>query len=140
MESLASIQKAIDYIEENLKNDISIGQVAAAIGYSEYHFLRIFKRFVGFTPASYIRKRRISEIVGAMERNDSSRPISDIAFECGFNSKERVCISGFFLKISPEIWDKKFKMHTRNGCSAIFLSRFDCIKGCPRICLKGQGK
>ncbi len=86
MESLGTIVKAIDYIEENLKNDISIGQVAAAIGYSEYHFLRIFKEFVGLTPASYIRKRRISEIVSLMETDDS--PICDIAFEFGFNSKE----------------------------------------------------
>ena len=29
-----------------------------------------------------------------------------------------VCIFGFFLKILPEIWDKKIKMHTRNECSA----------------------
>ena len=67
MESLGTIGKAIDYIEENLKNDISIGQVASAIGYSEYHFLRMFKKLVGLTPASYIRKRRISEIVARME-------------------------------------------------------------------------
>ena len=25
-----------------------------------------------------------------------------------------VCIFGFFLKILPEIWDKKFKMHTHS--------------------------
>ncbi len=86
MESLGTIGKAIDYIEENLKNDISIGQVASAIGYSEYHFLRMFKKLVGLTPASYIRKRRISEIVARMETD--GRSICDIAFEYGFNSKE----------------------------------------------------
>lgn len=81
-----SIQTAIDYIEENLKNDLNNVQIAESAGYSEYHFLRIFRECVGLTPADYIRKRRISEIVRCMEEDD--RPISDIAFEYGFNSKE----------------------------------------------------
>ena len=81
-----SIQKAIDYIEANLKNDISNRQIANTIGYSEYHFLRLFREYVKLTPANYIRKRRISEIVRRM--SDEERPISDIAFEYGFNSKE----------------------------------------------------
>lgn len=86
MEYRSSIQKAIDFIEENLKNDINNHDIASAIGYSEYHFLRIFHECVHLTPASYIRKRRISEIVRRMR--EDTRPISDIAFEYGFNSKE----------------------------------------------------
>ncbi len=85
-----SIEKVISLIESELKSDksgildnVSLSRVA---GYSEYHFLRIFKKAVGITPADYIRKRRISEIVRVMCVSD--RPISDIAFEYGFNSKE----------------------------------------------------
>ena len=85
-EFIYSIQKAIDYIEDNLKNDISNRQIASAIGYSEFHFLRLFRDYVNLTPANYIRKRRISEIVRRMSSDE--RPISDIAFEYGFNSKE----------------------------------------------------
>lgn len=80
------IAKAIDYIEENLKNDIDNAALARCAGYSEYHFLRVFREVVGLTPADYIRKRRISEIVRLV--NEEERPISDIAFEYGFNSKE----------------------------------------------------
>ena len=124
MESLSTIQKAIDYIEENLKNDISIGQVAAAIGYSEYHFLRIFKRFVGLTPASYIRKRRISEIVGSMENESGSRPISDIAFEYGFNSKENF-IRAF--KAEHHILPTEYRRH---GNSLKLYGRFELVPKC----------
>ena len=127
MESLSTVQKAIDYIEENLKNDISIGQVAAAIGYSEYHFLRIFKRFVGFTPASYIRKRRISEIVGRMESGDGSRPISDIAFEYGFNSKENF-IRAF--KSEHHILPTEYRRH---GNSLKLYGRFELVPKCEGI-------
>lgn len=80
------IQKALDYIEENLKNDISNADLARVAGYSEYHFLRVFKETVWLTPADYIRKRRISEIVRRMAEEEQS--IANLAFEYGFNSKE----------------------------------------------------
>lgn len=80
------IQRALDYIEENLKNDISNADLAHVAGYSEYHFLRIFKEAVHLTPADYIRKRRISEIARRMETE--KQPIANLAFEYGFNSKE----------------------------------------------------
>ena len=86
MEYRPVLQEAIEYIEDNLKNDLSVAQIAGAVGYSEYHFLRIFRDCVHLTPADYIRKRRISEIVRQMAHD--SRPICDIAFEYGFNSKE----------------------------------------------------
>jgi AraC family transcriptional regulator len=80
------IESVLEYIEENLKNDLALADLARAAGYSEYHFLRIFKEAVRLTPADYIRKRRLSEI--AREMDISARPVSDIAFEYGFNSKE----------------------------------------------------
>lgn len=80
------ISRAIDYIERNLKNDLTLEDAAKAAGYSKYHFLRLFLDEVGMTPAEYIRKRRLCEIARAMDESD--RPMSDIAFELGFNSKE----------------------------------------------------
>ena len=80
------IKEALCFVEDNLKADFSLSDLAKAAGYSEYHFLRVFKQVTGFTPADYIRKRRLSEI--AREIDESKRPISDIAFEYGFNSKE----------------------------------------------------
>lgn len=80
------IQRALDYIEQNLKNEMDNATLAGIAGYSEYHFLRVFKKLVMLTPADYIRKRRISEIVRRM--TEESGPISQIAFAYGFNSKE----------------------------------------------------
>ncbi|NLX77170.1 MAG: AraC family transcriptional regulator [Clostridiaceae bacterium] len=85
MEYKEHIQKAIDFIEDNLKHDISLSECARAAGYSLYHFLRIFREVTGLTPADYIRKRRLTEIIKKM---NGSKNISDIAFEYGFNSKE----------------------------------------------------
>ena len=86
MDYRVQIQKALDYIEDNLKNDIDSATLARVAGYSEYHFLRVFRQTVHLTPADYIRKRRITEIVRCVVRE--KRPISEIAFAYGFNSKE----------------------------------------------------
>jgi AraC family transcriptional regulator len=62
--------------------------IARAAGYSEYHFLRVFKQVTHLTPTDYVRKRRLSEV--AREMYESGRSISDLAFEYGFNSKENL--------------------------------------------------
>lgn len=80
------IAKAVEYIEENLTNEINLTACAKVCGYSEYHFLRVFKEVSGMTPADYIRKRRLSEI--AKRICESDEYISEIAFAYGFNSKE----------------------------------------------------
>lgn len=76
----------MEYIEENLSQELDNAVLARIAGYSEYHFLRVFKDTVKLTPADYIRKRRLTEVVRHMA--DENRPLSDIAFAYGFNSRE----------------------------------------------------
>lgn len=86
MDYLIHIKKAIDYIEDNLQNDIDLSSCAKNCGYSQYHFLRLFKYVTGITPADYIRKRRISEIAKQIAEGDAY--ISELSFRYGYNSKE----------------------------------------------------
>lgn len=86
MDYTKHIADAVDYIEDNLNNDICIADCAKACGYSVYHFIRVFKEVIGLTPSDYIRKRRLSEI--AKEIAGNNEYISEIAFRYGFNSKE----------------------------------------------------
>lgn len=85
MDYRTAVQRALDYMEENLAHDIDPDAAARAAGYSPYHFARVFRETVGLTPADYIRRRRITEIVRCAAQEE--RPISDIAFAFGFNSK-----------------------------------------------------
>ena len=109
------IQRVIDYIEDNLKSNLSNAELAGIAGYSKYHFLRIFKDIVYLTPADYIRKRRIAEIVRSMDKTE--RPISDIAFEYGFNSKENF-VRAFkaehhILPTEYKAWKNSLKLYDR---------------------------
>ncbi|MGM9624252.1 MAG: helix-turn-helix domain-containing protein [Eubacteriales bacterium] len=81
----------ITYIEAHLRDDkpgvLDNRTLSQLAGYSEFHFLRIFRKIIGLTPADYIRKRRLTEIVHAIG-DPHSGSISDTAFSYGFNSKE----------------------------------------------------
>ena len=79
------VMRAINYIENNLKNEIILADCARVSGYSDYHFIRVFKEATGLTPADYIRKRRLTEIIKHLQQDV---PVSEMAFEYGFNSKE----------------------------------------------------
>lgn len=80
------MEPIISYIESHLLEELDNRKLAALSGYSEGHFIRLFHQEIGLSPADYIRKRRITEIVRTIVKE--VRPISDIAFAYGFNSKE----------------------------------------------------
>ncbi len=118
------IRRVIDYIEEHLKDELDNKLLAETAGYSEFHFLRLFREIVGLTPADYIRKRRISEIVRHI--GSEKRPICDIAFEYGFNSKENFTRA---FKKEHKILPTEFR--TAN-CSLRLFRRFEFEPTAPR--------
>ena len=81
-----TVQKAVDYIEGHLKEDISLYDISQHVNFSVPHFYRIFKVIVGETVKSYILKRRLS--CAADELKKSNRNISEIAYEYGFESHD----------------------------------------------------
>ena len=86
VEYLKHIETAIEYIENNLNEKLTVSSCAQACSYSVYYFLRIFKCVTGYTPMEYVRKRRLSE--ASRELQDNRKPIIDIALLWGFDSLE----------------------------------------------------
>lgn len=80
------LQKALDYIEKHIKDDISLEELSSICYYSTHHFHRVFQSIVGIPVNDYIRKRKLS--IAAGEIIDSDKKIVDIAVEYGFNSHE----------------------------------------------------
>lgn len=80
------IQKAINYIEENLLEIIVLEEVAGLAGFSLFHFRRIFHALVGTSVKDYIRKRRLD--MAAAELLSNKTTILDIAIKNGYESHE----------------------------------------------------
>lgn len=84
MSYIAYLQKTIDYIEENLKEPLSIDDCAREAGFSKFHFHRLFGIYVGVPVMEYIRKRRL---YNAMMDVCNGKKIIDIAVEYGYSSE-----------------------------------------------------
>ncbi|WP_352417020.1 AraC family transcriptional regulator [Clostridium tertium] len=81
-----SIKKALNYIENNLLEDIDLSAIAKEAGYSLYHFHRIFKGIVGDSMKDYVRKRRFTE--AAKELVYTNKSIVEIGIKYGYESRE----------------------------------------------------
>ena len=86
MDWITGMQKAIDYIEEHLTEEIDYEKVAAESFSSSYHFQRVFSILCGYTLGEYIRLRRLS-LAGADLANGKEKVI-DIALKYGYDSPD----------------------------------------------------
>jgi AraC-like DNA-binding protein len=78
------LDRLLNYIQENITQDITVEMLAKNAAFSPYHFIRVFKNSTGFTPHEYIISLRIS-LAKQMLRS-TNQPIYDIAAHCGFEN------------------------------------------------------
>ncbi|WP_394774393.1 helix-turn-helix domain-containing protein [Flavobacterium sp.] len=103
------INKSIDYIKENLHEELSLEKLASLSNFSKFHFHRIFKSVTGTTLNEFIKNARIERSLFFLIHN-SSKTINEIAIDCGFLS-----ISSFsrsfreIQNVSPSEWRKANK-------------------------------
>lgn len=86
IDAIPLLKQAITHLESHLTAPTSIEAAAAQVGYSRYHFSRLFLTVTGITPVAYLRKRRLTE--AARELATSSKRILDIALDYQFQSQE----------------------------------------------------
>ncbi len=84
MHAWEAIQKGIEYIEENLTQEIQIEELASIAGLSPFYFQRLFTRLVKKPVCEYIKLRRLAQAVN--ELKDKEVRILDIAIDYGFSS------------------------------------------------------
>ncbi len=100
------LQKAIDYMESNLLEEINYKNVAKEVHMSCYNFHRVFSLMAGMTANEYIRNRRLS--LAGQELQLSESKIIDIAFKYGYETPESFTKAfSRFHGVSPKLARKK---------------------------------
>ncbi|MCC0686377.1 AraC family transcriptional regulator [Clostridioides sp. ZZV14-6345] len=84
MEWIERLNKAINYIEENITKEIEYEQVAKIACCSTYHFQRMFAYMADVPLSEYIRRRRMS--LAAVELQNDDKKIIDVALKYGYSS------------------------------------------------------
>ena len=78
------LNKMIDYIEDNLEEDIEYNKLAKIVGVSLYSLERIFIFITNISIAEYIRVRRLSKALEEIKTTNNK--IMDIAIKYGYSS------------------------------------------------------
>lgn len=76
------IAKAVNFIQENFNQPITIDDMICDIPISKYHFIRLFRRIMSVTPYNYLTNYRINR--SKILLHSTRQSIAEIAEACGF--------------------------------------------------------
>lgn len=83
----ARIEAALEYLQVHHQDQPSLSEVARGIGLSEYHFQRVFTRWVGISPKrflQYVTKEHARALL------DNAVPVMEAAYETGLSGPGRL--------------------------------------------------
>ncbi len=105
--SQRKLRQAIDYLNENLSQDIKIAELANLVEMNQYQFARTFKDLIGISPHKYLLTRRVEEAKELLSRTKLS--IAEISYHIGFSSQSHFT-STFrrFTGTTPAFYRKSF--------------------------------
>lgn len=83
---IEGFQNSIDYMEENLTEELDIEQIAGLAALSSFYYQRIFGALCGMTVGEYIRARRMT--LAAQELNSGDAKVIDVAVKYGYDSPD----------------------------------------------------
>lgn len=86
MDWVTGIQNAINYIEDNLTEELDYVEIAKAACFSSFQLQRTFNMLCGFTMGEYIRQRRLT--LAGSELSSSDIRVIDAALKYGYDSPE----------------------------------------------------
>lgn len=109
MNYLDILQDSIDYIEDNLKSEISAEELSKKAGFSIFHYYHLFQKGIGIPVNKYILKRKLHSAIYEISLGEKS---IDVALSYGFDT-----YAGFFkafkreYRCSPKEYMKKYKIN-----------------------------
>ncbi|MFH0022008.1 helix-turn-helix domain-containing protein [Pseudomonas fluorescens] len=77
-------RQLVAYIDSQLAEPITLGQLAGLCALSEYHFARMFRASFGLPPHQYVLARRLDRARQMLR--GTMLPLGEIALACGFAS------------------------------------------------------
>lgn len=108
MDYRESIQAGIDYIEANLKTELTVQELADKAGFSLFHYCRLFQLAVGMPVMQYIVRRKL---INAIYEISCGCRIINTALDYGFDTH-----AGFYKAFrrefgyAPSVFLKRHKM------------------------------
>ena len=108
-EGFKTIEKGIEYLQKDKKQDLSIDEIARMCFVTPAYFRRLFREYSGMSPTEYRTKRRIDRAKSLMEHTDIS--VDGVAEAIGYSDPSYFC--RVFKKVTG-ICPSEFKKNIEN--------------------------
>jgi AraC family transcriptional regulator len=111
----ARINRAVDYIDRHLAEEMTLPDIAAAAYFSPFHFHRIFKGLMGEPVSQFVQRVRL-EKAALLLKADHRKTITRVAMECGYQNPaafSRAFRAAFGC--SPSQWRRGETKESKNG-------------------------
>lgn len=83
-EASEKLKNVLNYIETHYDTALTVSELAALCYFSDYHFMRFFKKHTGMTCIEYINNLRLEKAVQLFEQGRTS--ILDVSLSTGFSN------------------------------------------------------
>lgn len=94
------INKAIDFIFDNIDNEITVDDVARHCSYSKYHLMRMFKEHTDEALYQFIKRTRIERSAWRL-KVEKDKSITEIGIDYGYSSSNFATAFKRHLNITP---------------------------------------
>ena len=84
------VKRVTDFMLAHLSQDLSLDVLARQIGFSPYHFARLFRQTMGESPHQFVLRQRIERAQHLLKEADV--PLAHIALECGFANQSHLSL------------------------------------------------
>ena len=94
------INKAIDFIFDNIDNEVTVDDVARHCSYSKYHLMRMFKEHTDEALYQFIKRTRIERSAWRL-KVEKDKSITEIGVDYGYSSSNFATAFKIHLNITP---------------------------------------
>jgi AraC family transcriptional regulator len=92
----ARLRKIKELVHAKIEDDLSLDEMAQAVGLSTAHFARMFRKSTGATPHQFVLRQRLERAKAMLRARDAR--VLDVAVACGFKTQQH------FAQVFRDLW------------------------------------
>ncbi len=101
------VQQVTDFVLADLRQDHSLQALAELVGFSPYHFARLFRQMTGVSPHQFVLRQRIQKAQRLLR--ETKAPLASVALESGFANQSHLTRTfKRFLGLTPKAYRQKY--------------------------------
>ncbi len=87
----SQMRRVIDFAQAYLNQDLSLEALARQVGFSPYHFARLFRQTTGESPHRFVLRLRVERAQHLLKERDM--PLARVAVESGFANQSHMTLA-----------------------------------------------